>query len=245
MEIIDRIGKYKQPGREWYTRAVNTIKVFSIHHDAIPHGKTADQALNQIKTEHVNRGWPGISYHYYIHSDGKIYQLNKHTEVTWVDGINWDCIGIVLNGYFHPDVNNKPTQAQLTSLKELLDNLSTQHPEFPADQSGVFGHRERAATACPGDALFPYVKEYREKLGQVNWGGTPTPEPPPNADAERALAILNESKIEFNHSTLEGAARAGVGAQRDIKTIKGQLEEANKKLQISRVQAQETVDALK
>lgn len=171
MTINDRIGKYLQPGRSWYTRNVNTIKVFSIHHDAIPQdNRSADEVMTQIYNTHKAEGWPGMSYHYYIHRDGTIYQVNKHEWVTWVDSINWDCIGIVLNGYFHPSVNNQPTKEQLISLRALLDNLSTQHPEFPADQSGVYGHRERFATACPGDNLFGYVKDYRVKLGKVDWG---------------------------------------------------------------------------
>lgn len=180
MNIVDRIGKYIQPGRSWHTRNVSVIKVFSVHHDAIPQGKTADEVLQQIYNIHKAKGWPGISYHYYIHSDGTIYQLNKHEWVTWIDGVNWDAIGIVVNGYLHPNINNKPTNKELASTKWLLDKLSTQHPEFPADQNDTYGHRERAQTSCPGDHFFPYVKEYRLKSGDVNWGENPAPAPTPS-----------------------------------------------------------------
>lgn len=178
MTVQNKIGKYLQTGRSWYTRNVSTITKISVHHDAIPHSdKTAEQVMTQIFNGHKANGWPGMSYHYYIHKDGTIYQVNRHEWVTWVDGVNWDCIGIVLNGYFHKDVNNEPTQAQLKSLKELLDNLCTQHPEFPAAQKDVYGHRERAQTSCPGDKFFPKVKEYRDKQGNVNWNPAPTPTP--------------------------------------------------------------------
>lgn len=181
MTINDRIGKYLAPGRTWYTRNVNTITKFSIHHDAIPHdNRTADQVMEAIKQiHHGKNGWPGMSYHYYIHRDGSIYQVNKHEWVTWIDGINWDAIGIVMTGYFHPDVNNAPTDAQLRAFRELVDELSTKHPEFPASQKDVYAHRERAATACPGDRFYPYVREYREKLGKVTWGAPVAPTPPP------------------------------------------------------------------
>lgn len=173
MIIQDRVGKYKQANRNWNTRAVSGIKVFSVHHDAIPHdNRTADQIMQQIMNGHVAQGWPGMSYHYFIGRDGSVYNVNKHEWVTWIDGVNWDAIGIVLTGYFHPTFNNGPTPEQLKSLKELLDELSTKHPEFPADQDDVYGHRERNSTSCPGDKLFPSVKEYREKKGQVSWGGT-------------------------------------------------------------------------
>lgn len=206
MNIIDKIGSYLQTGRFWYTRDISTITKFSVHHDAIPHdNRTAEQVLQTIFGIHNGKnGWPGISYHYYIHRDGTIYQLNKHEWVTWIDGINWDAIGIVLNGYFHSPYNNNITDAQKKSLKELLDQLSTQHPEFPASQGDVYAHRERAQTACPGDKVYPLVKEYREKLGDVNWGNIP-PTPPPSNDVipqylktmlqERNLSLANESQI--------------------------------------------------
>lgn len=220
MTIQDRIGKFKLANREWYIRNVNTIKVFSIHHDAIPQdNRTADQVMQQIMNGHVGQGWPGASYHYYIHRDGAVYQMNKHEWVTWIDGVNWDAIGVVLNGNFQFD---KPTQAQLKSLKELLDELANNHPEFPADQSGVFGHRERKATSCPGDNLFPYVKEYREKLGQVNWDITPQPPQP----------ILNDQ-------TVISATLLGWEQSLEIQQVRGLLgdlkkvQEENRFLKIS------------
>lgn len=222
MTKIDRIGKYLQPGRSWFTRNVNTIKVFSIHHDAIPHdNRSADEILNQIYNTHKDKGWPGASYHYYIHRDGTVYQLNKHEWVTWIDGVNWDAIGIVLNGYFHPDFNNKPTTAQLVALKELLDELSTQHPEFPAGKDDVYGHRERSATACPGDNFFPYVKEYREKNGNVNWGGsTPTPEPTPQP-------ITSNTKIPAN---LLNSENYPVTEDLEVQVIKSRLSDLSRDL---------------
>lgn len=245
MNIVDRVGKYLQPGRAWYNRDVKGIKVFSVHHDAIDHGKTADEALNIIFAEHKKNGWPGASYHYYIHSDGTVYQLNKHEWVTWVDGVNWDCIGIVLNGYFHSPNNNHPTEAQLKSLKELLDELSTKHPEFPADQSGVYGHRERAATACPGDHLFPYVKEYRDKKGQVSWGAAPAPQPQPTPGAitaqTRIPAILLNSEEYPVDEDLEVQAIASKlnDLARENRSLRNTAQDATKKLQFAKDKAAE------
>ena len=58
-------------------------------------------------------------------------------------------------------MNQKPTREQLEALQQLLVNLCTKHPEFPADQNDVFGHREISSTACPGNELFPYVVQFR------------------------------------------------------------------------------------
>lgn len=176
MNFIDVIGNYLQSGRAWYNRNENTIKVITVHHDAIPHdNRSAEQIMSAIMKIHSDNGWPGMSYHIYIHRDGKVYLVNKFGWVTWHDGHNYDSLGVIVTGYFHPPHNNKPTEAQLKSLKEVLDWLCTQNPQFPASQKDVYGHRERMSTACPGDTLTPYVIEYREKLGKVTWGSDTPP----------------------------------------------------------------------
>lgn len=171
MNIINRIGQYKQKNRSWYQRAVNTIKYITVHHTADQATGTNDQILQAEANSHIANGWPGLSYHFFITKDGTIYQINNFTDVTWHDTVNWDSIGVCLQGYFHPSVNEKPTDKQLTSLRYLLDVLCKNHPEFPAAQGNVLGHKERSATSCPGDHLIGYVQDYRNKLGNVDWGG--------------------------------------------------------------------------
>jgi uncharacterized coiled-coil protein SlyX len=175
MLIHNAIGKYRLEGRSWFERDVADITKITVHHTASKQvlGETHKSILNKHMKAHTNRDWPGLSYHYMIVPDGVIYQINDHKEVTWHDGKNWESLGVCLDGYFHPDFNEKPTPEQLNSLKELLDHLCTEHPEFPADYDDVRGHRETMATACPGDLLFPYVVEYRQKLGNVDWGSEP------------------------------------------------------------------------
>jgi len=170
MNIINAIGKYKLKDRSWFQREVSDIKKIVVHHSARPtSNNTNEEILNILMGDHTTQGWPGLSYHFVILKNGAIYQINNLSDITWTDSINVDSVAICLDGYFHPDFNEQPTQEQLTSLKWLLDNLSTQHPEFPASQKDVMGHRERYATACSGNNLFPYVVEYRNNLGKVDW----------------------------------------------------------------------------
>jgi len=170
MNIINKIGQYRQAGRSWYQRQVNTISVITIHHTASRQVDDDATALNNVYRAHVNNGWPGFAYHFFIAKSGNIYQVNAFEDVSWHDTRNYDSIGVCLDGYFHPDINEKPTQEQLKSLKELLDWLCTENPQFPASHANVYGHRERSSTACPGNELFPYVTDYRNKLGNVTWG---------------------------------------------------------------------------
>lgn len=170
MNITSRIHEYLSPKRTWYQRPLSNIRILTVHHTALVSSQSNDQLLSQVAQIHQNHGWPGLSYHEMIMPDGTVYFINKFEDVTWHDGHNWDSYGICLQGYFHQPYNNNPTQAQLESLRQRLDFLCTQMPAFPADQDDVLGHRDRMATACPGDTLYPNVYEYRHNKGNVSWG---------------------------------------------------------------------------
>ncbi len=169
MNIINKIHQYIQPGRGWYQRATSGIETITIHHTASTQVDDDGTALKRVYNTHVGQGWPGFAYHFFIPKSGNIYQVNNFEDVTWHDGHNWDSIGVCLDGYFHSPHNEYPTIEQLKSLKELLDWLCTQNPQFPAAQQNVYGHRERLATACPGDTFFWKVKKYREKGGAYDF----------------------------------------------------------------------------
>lgn len=235
MNIIDRTHQYMAPGRSWYQRDVATITTLTVHHTADPQTNISnDDMLQKAANEHIANGWPGLAYCYFICPDGTIFKVNNHEDVTWHDAVNWDSIGIALQGYFHPSYNQNPTQKQLASLKWLLDELCTQHPEFPADQGDVYGHRERSATACPGDIFFPKVKEYRDKLGQVSWG-TPTPTPTPTPSPDTFLGKTKEYwlQVEKDRENLmksrdqdikDALAKAKVQSDAQLATVRSQCE---------------------
>lgn len=194
--INNKIGQYLQSGRAWYNRDVKGITKITVHHTASPAVDDDGTAMTRAYRTHVNNGWPGLSYHFFIPKSGNIYQINEYKWVTWHDGSNWDSIGVVLDGYFHPDKNEHPTIEQLRSLRWLLDHLCTQHPEFPADQNDVYGHRERMATACPGDNFYPMVTEYRNNNGNITWGSPETS--PPTDPCKDIRAELEQTKQDLN-----------------------------------------------
>jgi N-acetyl-anhydromuramyl-L-alanine amidase AmpD len=210
-KIINRIHNYLQKGRNWYQRPQHHIKKITIHHSAMAQDgrQTNDSVLQTIMNIHSGHGWAGLSYHFCIMPDGSIYQTNKFEDITWHDTINSDSIGVLVHGYFHPEVNDRPTNKQLVSLKELLDWLCTQNPAFPASQKDVVGHRERSATACPGNLLQPYVEEYRNKLGDVDWNA--------GTDCEKKLVAMEKNKDEWKDK-----ARA---REQEIKDLKKEIKE--------------------
>lgn len=234
MEIKDSIHKYLKEGRSWFQRDVKLIKKLTVHHTASMADGTHDQILKSIMSTHADKnGWPGLSYHYMIMPDGTIYQLNNHEDVTWHDTHNYDSLGICIHGYFHAPHDQKPNTKQLISLKFLLDKLCKEHPEIPADMDDVLGHRERSSTACPGNHLFPYVTEYRTKLGDVDWG---TPEPEKyDLDTDIPSEIEDKHKLkEYDrydkHWSFHDLMKDWTQIADDLGRVAGIVEEAKQKV---------------
>jgi len=126
------------------------------HHTAGPQMQDTDE----IWQEHISAGDDGIAYHYVIKGDGTVVRGRpRYTVGAHAHGVNFESIGIVLEGNFQPGYDNyvQPTAEQITSLKELLGELKGIYPD-----AKVIGHRDVSsisgnpgdATACPGDTLY-------------------------------------------------------------------------------------------
>jgi N-acetyl-anhydromuramyl-L-alanine amidase AmpD len=161
MNIINKIGQYRVAN--WWQRNVNEIQYIAVHHTGAWHNasNSDDEAMQASFNVHVNtNGWQGLSYHFYIPKSGNVYQINDYTDITWTDTKNRNALAIVLDGNF-VEGGDKPSYEQLASLENLLDQLSQEHPEFPAGQSNVLFHGEIIATECCGKNLKPHVINYR------------------------------------------------------------------------------------
>ena len=118
------------------------IKATIIHHTAAvtDTGQNETPILRNIQHDHMNNeGWGDIAYHYLIGPSGTIYE-GRDPQYAGDTRTNYDPAGylhICLLGNFN---KQEPTTAALASLKSLL-------------QGHVYGHRELAATACPGESL--------------------------------------------------------------------------------------------
>lgn len=142
---------------------VGQIQKIIVHHDAEWRSADYDSVQRYISQAryHINSGEDGLQYHYKIDNVGEVFQCRDLTDTLWHCGnypINRTSIAICVDGNFQ---NQMPTREQFIALKNLLDELCTKHPEFPADEGQVFGHQEVAATACPGNNLIGFIKGYR------------------------------------------------------------------------------------
>lgn len=119
-----------------------------VHHTAA----TYDYTVSEIHAMHLNNGWSGIGYHYYIRKDGSIYEGRPKNAIgAHAEGYNYRSISVCLSGNFETET---PTDAQLVSLSFIIKKLRTDYPN-----AVIVGHRELNSTACPGGRLFPTVQE--------------------------------------------------------------------------------------
>lgn len=133
----------------------------------IIHHAAGTGTVHAIHNSHINKGWVGIAYNFYIRTDGSVYQgrgwdkCGGHTLPQ--DGITYNnvSIGICCEGDYHTTSSTMPI-VQLRSLVELIAEAKRRYPSIYA----YGGHNDyntgNQATACPG--------QYFPKATAINGG---------------------------------------------------------------------------
>jgi len=128
-------GAYKR-------RTLSSITGIVVHHSAADSGTPT-----AIANYHISRGWPGIGYHFVISPDGAVSQTNDLESISYHVGYyNTTYVGICLIGHLskHP-----PTPQQMDSLRGLIKHVKS----TIGKDLVVKGHRDLAATECPGKMM--------------------------------------------------------------------------------------------
>jgi hypothetical protein len=143
-DISDRLPHHSD--KRFGERTLDQIQYLVIQHSVLP----GDFPPEKIATYLVEkRQWPGIGYHFYITSDGKIYQTNPLKTVCYFAGANlqYNPLGVCIcfAGNFTTEI---PTAAQLSSGGKLLAFLM-QELHLPLES--IKGHKEFVITQSPGN----------------------------------------------------------------------------------------------
>lgn len=107
------------------------------------HSATKNSTVDDIHKSHINNGWSGIGYHFYIRKDGKIYRgrpldtIGAHTE-----GANSQSIGICFEGNFENELMNT---VQMTSGQQVISYIKSVYPNI-----FIKKHKDFNVTSCPG-----------------------------------------------------------------------------------------------
>lgn len=121
----------------------------------IHHAASNNKTPERINRMHIDQGWSGIGYHFYIRKDGTIYRGRPENIVgSHAKGNNYNTLGICLEGNFEEE---EPSQAQLNSLMALSTYLSLKY-----DIRDIIRHSDVVDTLCPG-GNFPY-ESVKEKI---------------------------------------------------------------------------------
>ncbi|PLX46937.1 MAG: hypothetical protein C0613_15370 [Desulfobulbaceae bacterium] len=156
--------------------AVHTPQYITLHHTTTPNNDslTPERRIKAIQKYHLaadttltpaKKPWSDIGYHFLISADGRIWQGRENVERTGshVRGHNKDNIGIAFLGNYQVA---KVPQAMLDSAARLIAWLCNKY-SITCASSHIKGHREWAATTCPGDFLMARLPALLQQAGQL------------------------------------------------------------------------------
>ena len=131
------------------------VTLIVVHHSASPDTTTPEE----IVAWHRARGFKDAGYHFLIYRDARGVWVVKelraasepgaHVHVKSRPGLNAHSIGICVAG----DYTRQPLEP--VARGHLLATLTWCCRALGLAPSAVYGHRELAATACPGFAMDP------------------------------------------------------------------------------------------
>ena len=123
----------------------DATELIVLHHTGGAAGE--DPSAAEIDAIHRGQRWLGVGYHYLIRKDGAIERGRPAPVVgAHAAGMNARSVGVALCGNF---CEEEPTAY-----------------DVPMDAEHIVGHRDLAATACPGDALYARMEEI---IGKAIW----------------------------------------------------------------------------
>ncbi len=133
------------------------IERLTVHHTArvLAENRDAPEAVRGHQRFHqLDRGWPDIAYHFIIDLEGNVYECRPVT-AAGDTGTNYDPTGhflVCCEGNF----NEQPVP--IAMQQALVNVLAWAAAEFAVDPETIRGHRDVAATSCPGDNLYSLIE---------------------------------------------------------------------------------------
>jgi hypothetical protein len=201
-----------------------------IHHTVNANSYSADEVpaiIRAIYAYHVtSRGWRDIGYNFLIDRFGRIWEgryggvarpvIGAHTA-----GYNDDAFGVSAIG---THTSEPPSPALVNSVQQLLAWKFAVHgvdPKLPADYDGetwptIAGHRDAAATECPGATLYANLPNIRNGVIAL------TPDPSPHGwgwrdfDGDRLSDLIARRKSDAALMMWPGQMLGGYGQPRQI-----------------------------
>ena len=107
------------------------------------HAEAKSASVEEVNRWHLERGWTGIGYHFYIRKDGRIYRGRPEWAVgAHAQGHNSRSVGICVEGAY---MTETMPEAQFDALVGLVREEMAKYPG-----AKVLRHRDVNSTDCPG-----------------------------------------------------------------------------------------------
>ncbi|WP_018219182.1 peptidoglycan-binding domain-containing protein [Salinispora vitiensis] len=163
MKIISRSQWGARPAHSVQKVAVSDRRRFVVHYSAA----SPDQTPKAIQAYHMHtRGWADVGYNFLVNADGEIFE-----------GRGWDVLGAHASGYNTESIgvcfigrDRDAGPKVLAAVRWLYDEACRRTGRTLTRT----GHRDLAATACPGDELHVWLR-----------AGMPVDGPPPSPSPSR------------------------------------------------------------
>ena len=120
------------------------------------HAEASHASVEDINQWHLERGWAGIGYNYYVRKDGTIWRGRPEWSIgAHAKGHNDKSIGICCEGAY---MSEHMPAAQLAALKDLIRDIMSRYGKLK-----LLRHKDVNETDCPG-VNFPWaeVQKYAE-----------------------------------------------------------------------------------
>lgn len=139
-------------------------------HIIVHHALAKNCTVWDIHRWHLNNGWAGIGYHFFIDKQGQVYKgRDINQSGAHCPPLNSRSIGICLEGCYQEYKNQtdrEVPEAQLAALIKLTQGLMV-NLSIPINR--VQRHSDYSSKLCPGN-YFPW-EEFVERVKNVDEGG--------------------------------------------------------------------------
>lgn len=114
-------------------------------HLILHHTASTSMSVEQIHQQHLNQGWAGIGYNFYVRKDGSVYQ-GRGWERIGAHTVNYNSTGIGICFEGNYETESSMPDAQFNAGAIMVSLALNKYPTI----SSVCGHKNLNATACPG-----------------------------------------------------------------------------------------------
>lgn len=161
MKLVRRWEWSQTPPRTNHLRDGGSYDRITVHHTGadLEGGLSAEsvgKTLEGILVGHIEKGYGDLAYHFAIDRSGSVWEGRSLAyEGAHVAGQNERNVGVVVLGNFE---HQTPSREQIAALDALVAGLSE---HYRIRRHRIYGHRDLAASACPGKNLYTYAQRLR------------------------------------------------------------------------------------